>query len=265
MDPRPSTILMATFLLVASGCAKREAPPLPAETFSWCAQRIAFSPPPPVWRREGDNGGGMLGVRFVLTGGLGECISVLAYRQLAERGRRAAIATLIARRDSLSQNEFLREASLARAREDAQVSENESSAARAINRALDQATTHYLSGDREFVKMDLEAALEAATSYRPTLDEMLPTIRLRPERMQEPERWRIGYEHDTTLAGLPAFAAEDTLVTPDRPMLYHEIYWVVNGCAFKAVYQGTRPNLKSFQTLVSTIRFPEGGAGGSTP
>jgi len=103
----------------------------------------------------------------------------------------------------------------------------------------------------------LKYTIEAATSYRPALHEMLNVMRLHPESMQEPERWKIGYEHDTTLAGLPAFMAEDTLITPDRPMLYQEIYWVVNGYAFKAVYQGTPPNLPAFRALVNTIQFPD--------
>lgn len=247
--------------LAVLGCGRKgttsQGPPQPLETFTWTGQPISFSPPPPVWYREGDNGGGMLGVRFVLSGGLGECISVLAYRQMAERNRGDALRRLLARRDSLSQNEFLREVSLARPPLDAAVSPSESDAARAVNAALDQATEHYLAGSREFVKMDLETAIEAATSYKPTLHEMLTVMRLHPESMQEPERWRIGYEHDTTLAGLPAFAAEDTLITPDRPMLYQEIYWVVNGYAFKAVYQGTPPNLPAFRALVNTIRFPD--------
>ncbi len=104
---------------------------------------------------------------------------------------------------------------------------------------------------------DLNAALRAASSYEPTLAEMLPHIRLRPERMQHPEWWRIGRERDTTLAGLPAFASDDTLVTPERPLLYREVFWVVKGCAFKAVYQGTPENLGTFYRMVESIRFPE--------
>jgi len=75
--------------------------------------------------------------------------------------------------------------------------------------------------------------------------------------MQEPERWRIAYERDTAWAGQPAFASDDTLITPERPLLYREIFWVVHGCAFKAVYQGMPENLPTFHRLVDSIRFPE--------
>jgi len=247
---------LAAALLTAGGCA-REAPQ-PLETFSWCAQPIAFSPPPARWRREGENSGGMLGVRFVLTGGLGECITVAAYRSLAERDRRLALTQLLARRDSLGRHEFLRQLSLARARTDDPLSDREAAAAMTINDALNQAEVEFLAERDLFVKAYLEEAIRAATAYAPTLAEILPRVRLRPERMQEPDRWRLGYERDTTLAGYPAFAGDDTLITPERPLLYFERVWVVNGCAFKAVYQGTKANLPNFDHLVGSIHFSEG-------
>jgi hypothetical protein len=199
----------------------------------------------------------MLGVRFILTGGGGQCISVAAYRLLAERDRREPIERLISRLDSLPRHEFLHQLSLARPRTDDPISEREAATARDINAALDRAMTDYLSENRTFVANDLDAALRAASSYQPTLEEILPLVRLRPEQKQEPERWRIGYERDTTLAGLPAFASDDTLFTPERPLLYREIFWVVKGCAFKATYQGTAENLGTFGRVVDSIRFPE--------
>lgn len=180
MKSRASAAL-ALAVAIAAGCARAPEPLGPAETFHWVAQPVAFAPPPARWERQGDNGGGMLGVRFILTGGGGQSIGVGAYRP------------------------------------------------------------------------------QAASEHEPTLAEILPRVRLRPERMQEPGRWRIGYERDTTVAGFPAFASDDTLITPERPLLYHEIFWVVRGCAFKAVYQGTPENLGTFHRVVDSIRFPGGG------
>lgn len=245
-------------LVSVAGCAPRSAQLEPAETFNWVAQPVAFSPPPGPWYRQGDNGGGMLGVRFILTGGGGQCISVYAYRLFAERDRRAQIERLIARRDSLTSREFLRELSLVRPRTDDPISEREAEAARTIDDAINRAMENHLADMPGFVAADLDAALRAASSYQLTLAELLPRVRLRPERMQEPDRWRIGYEHDTTLAGHPAFASEDTLITPERPLLYREYFWVVNGCGFKAVYQGTPQNLGTFARVVDSIQFPEG-------
>jgi len=249
--------LLALALACGAGCGTKPEGAERAETFHWVAQPITFSPPSGPWERQGDNGGGTLGVRFILRGGGGQCITVAAYRLLAERNRREALEKLISRRDSLSRREFLDCVSLARARTDDPVSEREAAAARDINAALDRAMTDYLSDSRGFVASDLDAALGAAKSYEPTLDELLPRIRLVPEHQQEPARWRIGYERDTVLAGHPAFASDDTLITPERPLLYREIFWVVHGCAFKAGYQGTPANLRAFARLVNSITFPE--------
>jgi hypothetical protein len=246
-------------LLAAAGCGGTASVKLgPAETFNWVAQPLAFSPPPSKWYRQGDNGGGLLGVRFILTGGGGQCISVYAHRQLAERDRREAIARLISRRDSLSGREFLDELSLVRPRSEDPISPRETVTAQAINDAVDRAMRDHFAEQPGFVAADLDAALRAASSYQPTFAELLPHIRLRPERMQEPWRWKIAYERDTTLAGRPAFASDDTLFTPERPLLYREIFWVVNGCAFKAVFQGTAANLPTFAQVVDSIQFPEG-------
>ena len=252
--PAPRLVVLA--LVAVMGCASPPPKLAPAETFHWVAQPIAFSPPPPAWERQGDNGGGLLGVRFILRGGGGQCISVYAHRELAERDRRAAIARLIARRDSLSQRQFVNELSLARALTEAPVSVREAATAQSINDAIDRAMRDTFDDQPGFVAADLDAALRAATAYQPTLAELLPHIRLDPARMQEPARWRIAYERDTTLAGEPAFASDDTLITPERPLLYREIFWVVSGCAFKAVYQGTDQNLRTFAQVVDSIRFP---------
>ena len=252
-----SASLVALVAAVVAACESGKQPVEPVETFHWVAQPIAFSPPPRQWERQGDNGGGMLGVRFILTGGGGQCISVAAYHLLAERDRQAALQRLIARRDSLSGPDFLTELSRVRARTDDPISAQEAVAARQINAAIDRAMAHHLADLSQFVVLDLEAASQAASSYEPTLEEILPRIRLQPERMNEPERWRIGYERDTTIAGYPAFASDDTLFTPERPLLYHEIYWVVRRAAFKATYQGTSENLRAFHQLVDSIQFPE--------
>lgn len=200
----------------------------------------------------------MLGIRFILIGGVGEVIGVSTYPWLAKRDRREAISELLAKRDSLARSEFLHKLSLARyPSPDEPLSERETISARAVDAALDATQEDYLADRTTFVASDLMTALRAASTFEPTQAEVLPRIRLRPERMQEPERWRIGYERDTTLAGYAAFASDDTLITPERPLAYREIYWVVNGCAFKASYQGLEKNAPAFNRLVGSITFPE--------
>ena len=259
-----SLLLAAVLALPLGGCSHEE-PLLPSETFHWVPQSISFAPPPPRWKREGDNGGGMLGVRFVLTGGGGQCITVAAHTGIAERDRRDAISRLIARRDSLGPSEFVHEISLARARTDDPLSDREAQSAMAINAALDKATEAALVGRTGYVQAALYEALSASYAYQLTLDDVRFRLRLRPETMQEPERWIVGRERDTTLAGYPAFAGDDTLITPERPLLYHQVIWAVNRCAFVATYQGTKENLPVFERVVASIRFPAEGDSAATP
>jgi len=96
MFPTRQSLGLAIAAIVAlSGCGKEK--PQATETFHWCPQPVSFSPPPPShWQRQGDNGGGTLGVRFILTGGGGQCISVAAFTSFAERDRRSTITRLIA-------------------------------------------------------------------------------------------------------------------------------------------------------------------------
>jgi hypothetical protein len=255
-------LVLVLVLAVAAGCARGNREPLgEPETFHWVAQPVTFAPPPGRWERQGENGGGMLGVRFILRGGGGQVISVGAHRQLAERRPLEALERLLARRDSLSPRQFPRELALARARTEDPVSEREAAMARDVNDALDRALRDHLAGQPGFVATDLEDARRAAAAYEPTLAELLPRVRLQPERRQEPWRWRIGYERDTVIAGHPAFAGDDTLVTPERPLLYHQVVWVVRGFLFEAVYQGAPENLETFRRVLDSIRFPEDARG----
>ena len=254
---RPPLVL-AAWLAVAAGCGSQPPGGAAPETFTWVRQPIAFAPPPPQkWERQGENGGGTLGVSFILHGGGGQCIRVGAYRLLAERDRREALAKVISRRDSMARREFLDALSLARPRTDDPISDREAMTARTINEAIDRAMSDYLSDRPGFVAASLDDALDAAKAYEPTLEELLPRIRLRPGNQQEPGRWRIAYERDTTIAGHPAFASDDTLITPERPLLYRQIFWVVKGCAFHTTYQGTPENLKTWHRVIESIQFPE--------
>jgi hypothetical protein len=251
----PSLLAVA---LLASGCAlHRQSEPLGvAETFHWVSQPIAFSPPPSRWYREGDNGGGKLGVRFILRDGGGQCISVAAYRLFAERDHRDDLTRLAGRLDSLSQRELLNELSRVRAQTDDPLTEREGAAALTINAALERAVRDELEGGRAFVTADLDEAVRTARSYQPTLEELLPRLLERPERGPHPEDWHLGRQRDTVWAGQPAYACDDTLVIPEQTLLYHQIFWVVNGCAFDAIFQGREENLATFHRVVDSISFP---------
>jgi hypothetical protein len=250
-------LLLVIALALVCACATGPEPLLPAETFHWVSQPVTFSPPPARWYRQGDNGDGMLGVRFILRDGDGQAISILAGRRLADRDRREPLARLIARQDSLAQPELLQEIELAKARLDEPISDRESQAALAINSALSQARDHVVSGEKGFAASDLETAQRAADAYEPTFEELKPLLAFSIAKRQDPVRWILAAERDTTLAGYLVFVSEDTLLTDEGRRLYREILWVVHGCAFKAIFQGKAGSLPVFYRVVDSIRFPE--------
>ncbi len=158
------------------------------------------------------------------------------------------------------ERELYRGLSLLRVQIDDPLTPGEADAAAGLNAAVNRAESDVAGGHASFVKGDLEDALRAVDGYRPTLAELLPCLRLRPERMNEPARWILGSSHDTTLAGLPAFAGDDTLDAPEQRLLYRQVFWVVNGCAFQAIYQGRPESQHVFEQVLASVRFPEAGA-----
>jgi hypothetical protein len=199
-------------------------------------------------------------VRFILRGGGGQVMSVAAQKSWTERLPLERIERLIAEFPNLDERELYRGLSLLRVQIDDPLTEAEAQAAAGLNVAVDRAESDVAGGHVSFVKDDLEEALRAVEGFRPTLAELVPRLRLRPERMNEPARWILGTAHDTTLAGLPAFASDDTLDAPEQRLLYRQVFWVVNGCAFQAVYQGRPEHQHVFEQVLASVRFPEAEA-----
>ena len=232
------------------------------ERFDWIAQSVEFQPPPNQWRREGDNGGGLLGVRFILSGGGGQVMSVAAYRQWSEKLPRKEILELLDDLDSLDQRNTLRALGRLRVQVQDPLTDGEVRAADAVNAAVTRAVDDVLQDRTSFVRGDLQAALAAVDGYRPSLEELLPRMRLQPGQLDDAGlvRWKLGFAVDTTIAGLPAHLSNDTLITPDREtLLYRQVFWVVDGCAFQSIYQGRPENQHIWEQLVETVRFPERG------
>lgn len=235
----------------------------PPETFEWGVQAIAFTPPSPRWRREQENQGGKLGVRFTRTGSVGECMTFATDRLLGEHDRRAALDRLLSHLRIDEPRQVQRQISLARARTDDPLSLNEAAASGAINAALDRALSAHLAGRIEEARDAVGEARNAADSYHLALSDVLERVRFRPDARREPWRYRVTREGKTTIAGHPAYAVDYTLEAPERQLRCRELYVVVNNGVFSAGYQGLPSHLGLFERVVGTIAFPS-GAGDAT-
>ena len=87
---RLMNILLVVGILFAVSCGSREKQLPAAETFAWGDQLIAFQPPPSAWRREKHQEAGLCGVRFTLTGSVGERMYIAEYYQVGDCSRREA-------------------------------------------------------------------------------------------------------------------------------------------------------------------------------
>ena len=247
--------------LSAAGClsgGKPSAVKLGApERFDWITQSVEFQPPPNEWRREGDNGGGLLGVRFILKGGGGQVMSVAAYRQWSEKLPRAEILELLDDLDSLDQHNTLRALGRLRVQVTDPLTDGETLVAEAVNAAVDRATEDVLQDRRSFVRGDLQDALAAVDGYRPSLDELLPRMTLQPHQLSGQIHWTLGFGVDTVIAGLPAYVSNDTLYAPEQKLLYRQAFWVVDGFAFQSIFQGRPENQHIWEQMVESVRFPD--------
>lgn len=232
----------------------------PPERFDWVPEPIEFSPPPAAWRREGDNGAGLLGIRFILSNGGGQVMSVAAYRQWSEKLPRKEIAEVLADLDTSMQRATLNQLARLRVQVQQPLTDAETQAAHAVNAAVDRAQDDLLADRLSFVRGDIQGALDAIDAYKPSLAELLPHMRLDPARRQNPSWWVLGFGRDTVLAGLPAHVSNDTLLAPEQKLLYRQVYWVVDGTGFQAIYQGRPENQHVFEKMVESVRFPESDA-----
>src|SRR5215471_4867436 len=158
---------LALIVLGGPACGSTPAPApeplLPAETFNWTGEPISFSTPPAGWRREGETGGGVKGVRFVKEQSVGEGIGLGDYYILADRNRSAYLKDMLENFDTYDEG-FAWDKALRKtyAYTDTPFTTLESEIAEAVNNEVGQASVAWRSRDRDAAKAHLEAALAAS-------------------------------------------------------------------------------------------------------
>ena len=240
--------------------AAAEPPKLqPRETFDWSGERISVSMPPVGWRREGENSGGIKGVRFVKERSVGEGIGLGDYYILADRNRSPHIRDILARFDTFDQGfSFDRALRDAYAYTDTPFSPLETEIAERVNSEVSQAGTAWRNQDRNAAKAHLETALNEASRLRFSLDEVLPRVEFKPERRQNPEWYQMLGRRETAIAGERAVVVDYTVKVPERPHTYaaREVYFVHNSHLFVCTFIGLQESLAVFDAIVASIEFP---------
>jgi hypothetical protein len=257
--PRHSTRLL--FTLVAALVAACDSGPLapgpsPPETFDWAGQPISLAPPPAGWRREGESSGGIRGARFVKERSVGEAIGVGDYYLLADRLRRVRLQEMVDQFATFDRRDFEKALRKAYAHTDSPFTPLEAGVAADINAALGRAAAAFRMNHRDGARTELGVALSAAERLRFTLGDVLDAVVFTPERRAEPQRWLVVGRREATIGGEPAVIVDYTFDTPERKLHGREAYVVHDSHLFVATFLGLDENLRVFDRVVASIRFP---------
>jgi hypothetical protein len=271
MPARRLTRVLAMVALAAIACGPPPPPPpppapqgppqlQPAEEFDWTGQKISFSLPPAGWRREGETSGGIKGVRFVKERSVGEAIGIGDYYILADRNRGPYLREMLAKFDSydlgFAWSQALRKTY---AYTDTPFTALESEIAQIINRSVSQADAAFRTRDRAAARAHLETALAAAERLHFSLAEVVDRVEFKPERRQEPDKYKVTGRREALIAGLPAVVVDYTVFAPERARTYtaREAYVVHNSHLFICTFIGLPETLEVFDLMVASIKFPE--------
>lgn len=252
-------------LLIAGACSSKPAQPeppklQPAETFNWSGEKITVAMPPVGWRREGENGGGIKGIRFVKEQSVGEGIGVGDYYILADRNRGPEIREILANFETYGDGfEWDKALRKAWAYTDTPFTALESEVAQRVNSEVSAAGLAYRNHDRAAAKEHLENALAETSRLRFTLADAIDRVEFKPERRQNPEYYRMIGRRETMVAGEPGVIVDYTVKVPERPHTYsaREAYFVHNSHMFVCTFIGLPESLAVFDAMIASITFPK--------
>ena len=260
---RHPAVLFALMLFAAPACDSApgsSAPPQlqPREKFDWISEPISFSIPPVGWRREGDTSG-VKGIRFVKEQSVGEGIGIGDYYILADRNRSRYLREMLENFDSydagFAWDKALRQAY---AYTDTPFTVRETEIAEIINSEVAQADTAWRTHDKDAARSHLETALAQAERLHFSLADVIDRVEFKPEKRQEPEKYKLTGRRETIIAGEPAVIVDYTVDVPERGRTYaaREVYVVHNSHLFICTFIGLQETLAVFDAVVASIEFP---------
>jgi hypothetical protein len=248
--------LLAVVVVLVVGC-RAETPGLrPAETFTFAAQPVSFSPPPKPWESESQSSSGLRGVRYVKHGGTGEAIGVADWYDVSGRLRRVELAQLLDTDPRLESFDFEHAIENAWPRTKPHTPLEEE-VATAISDALHKAIRARKERDYATVREQLMAAHTAAERLHFTFEEVIERALFRPETTNDPSRYRLVGRRNTRVAGLPAVTLDHTVETPDGRRYLRKVYTFHNDHLFVAEFIGLEATLPLFDKVVASISYPQ--------
>ncbi len=245
------------------GCGTSEvAEELPApERFDWGGgQPVRFSPAPQSWRREKTTSGGLLGLRFVKTGSVGEGITMAEAFRFGEHDRCAEIDEMLAQCDDIGWRELSEMVRKSRINVWNPLSDHEKYMGDHINDSMDRAVNAARNGGGQAVCRELETAREQASRIVFSLDDVDEDelVVFRTGRLVPAKSFTLVGRSRAKVAGEPAARRDYTFEHRGHLFLGREFFVMHNNRLFVAHFHGLEENLPLFEGMIDSIVFPAG-------
>lgn len=189
---------------------------------------------------------------------VGEGIGIGDYYILADRNRGPYLREILANFDSYDLGfEWSKALRKTYAYTDTPFTTQETEIADAINTAVSRADVAFRSRDRQTAKAQLEAALAQAERLHFSLADVIERVEFKPERRQEPEKYKITGRRETFIGDYPAVVVDYTVTVPERARTYsaREAYVVHNSHLFICTFIGLPETVAVFELMVASIKF----------
>lgn len=256
------SLLSGAALAIVLGCgATPEVEDLPPpERFDWGGgQPIRFSPAPSDWRREKTTSGGLLGLRFVKTGSVGEGITMAEAYRYSDHDRCAEIDELRAQCNEISQQDLAKKVRKSRMDVWNPVSDHEEYMGGQVNEAMDRAVGAARNGDGSGVCRELETAREQASRIVFSIDDVPAEdlVVFRTGGLVPADSLMILGTSRTEVAGHPAVRRDYTF-NYRHLFIGRELFVMHNNRLFVAHFHGLPENVPLFEAMIDSIVFPPG-------
>jgi len=232
----------------------------PPERFDWGGgQPIRFSPAPPDWRREKTTSGGLLGLRFVKTGSVGEGITMAEAFHYSDHDRCAEIDELLAQCNQISRRELSEMVRKSQINVWNPVSDKEEYLGGHVNQSMERAVEAARNGDSFQVCRELETAREQASRIVFSIDDVPDEdlVVFRTGRLVPAKSFTLLGTTRTEVAGHPAVRRDYTF-DYRHPFIGRELFFMHNNRLFVANFHGLAENLPLFEGMIDSIVFPAG-------
>jgi len=250
-------------IAVALGCGERvvqEEVPTPERFDFGGGQPIRFSPAPASWRREKTTSGGLLGLRFVKTGSVGEGITMAEAYRFSEHDRCGEIDQMLAACNEIGSRELAKMVHKARVNVWHPLSEHEKTLGDHVNSSMDRAVKAARDSNPHGVCRDLETAREQASRIVFSLDDVDESelVVFTTGGQVPAESFTLVGRNRTEIAGEPAARRDYTFEHRGHLFIGRELFVMHNNRLFVAHFHGLEENLPLFEAMISSIVFPTG-------